>query len=92
MKSTRNHKLRRHRMLNWHYSVTEKGAYKESLTNDVLDDHFDSTKGHVTAWYLVGCSRSPFIGRDRLQEVLDSRKELHGLQFALLEIRWDVAS
>lgn len=57
-----------------------------ALTDNVLDDDFDGAKRHISTWYLVCCSCSPFIWRNGLEEVFDSGEELDRVQSLFLEI------
>ena len=47
--------------------------YEESsiLTDDMLNNDFDSSQWHVAARYFIGGSRAPFIGWNGLQKMLN---------------------
>jgi hypothetical protein len=51
-------------------------ALGRSLTDSMLDEHFDGPQRHVTQGYLFRGSDPPLLRSDDLEELFDNRKDI----------------
>jgi hypothetical protein len=66
--------------------MRSKHACQGGLTNDMLDDNFHCSEGHVATRDAVGSTSAPFIRGHSLQEMLNCRKQLHWVKFQIRQI------